>query len=514
MTAGSPTPPSLLLAAGIAGFLPFNFPRARIFMGDVGSQFCGFMLAVLAVVASRFQGLEMSFLLVPMLLSGVLFDVGFTLVRRAVAGERLTAPHRGHLYQVAQRAGVPAPAVALIHWGFAVYGGLCCLVFIALPSQWKPLVPALTLLPQLAWLGFVVHARQASRDRSDGGKASARVARPLPRSPPGDGRGGAAERVSIFISLGISRACLLLGVQVAGLRMPRKWATDAFGDGRNHKGRRAMTGTWIDIGDGFRGYLAVPQCGSGPGLLLLQEIFGVNRTCATSPITTPRKATWCSRPTCSGGWSRASNWATATRTWRAPSRCMDVSIPTLATQDIATALACLRARPECTGKVGALGFCLGGLLAYLAAARCGVDCAVGYYGVGIEQHLDEAASIACPLVLHFGERDALVPAAARDAIAAALAGRRRRADLRLSRLRPRVQQSRPAELRQGGGADGALALDRRAAPGDGAALRSVGVVGAAYGVRIRRAGCRGDDAHDGGAALRQPHPGDDRRRRV
>ena len=37
-----------------------------------------------------------------------------------------------------------------------------------------------------------------------------------------------------------------------------------------------MTGTWIDIAEGFRGYLAVPQCGSGPGLLLLQEIFGVN----------------------------------------------------------------------------------------------------------------------------------------------------------------------------------------------------------------------------------------------
>jgi len=86
---------ALLLAAGLCGFLPFNFPRARIFMGDVGSQFCGFMLAVLAVVASRFQGVAMSFLLVPMLLSGVLFDVGFTLVRRAVAGERLTAPHRG-----------------------------------------------------------------------------------------------------------------------------------------------------------------------------------------------------------------------------------------------------------------------------------------------------------------------------------------------------------------------------------------------------------------------------------
>ena len=57
-----------LLASGLAGFLPFNFPRARIFLGDVGSQFCGFMLAVLAVVASRFEGVELSFLLMPMLL--------------------------------------------------------------------------------------------------------------------------------------------------------------------------------------------------------------------------------------------------------------------------------------------------------------------------------------------------------------------------------------------------------------------------------------------------------------
>jgi UDP-GlcNAc:undecaprenyl-phosphate GlcNAc-1-phosphate transferase len=157
---------SLMLVAGLAGFLPFNFPRARIFMGDVGSQFCGFMLAVLAVVASRFQGLEMSFLLVPMLLSGVLFDVAFTLVRRGVAGEQLTAAHRGHLYQIAQRAGVPAPAVAVVHWGFAAFGGLCCLVFMAAPTAWKPFVPGLTLLPQVAWLGFVLRrARQAGLAR-------------------------------------------------------------------------------------------------------------------------------------------------------------------------------------------------------------------------------------------------------------------------------------------------------------------------------------------------------------
>ncbi len=144
-----------LLAAGVAGFLPFNFPRARIFMGDVGSQFCGFMLAMLAVVASRFDGIELSALLMPMLLSGVLFDVAFTLCRRLLAGERLTQPHRGHVYQVAQRSGIPATAVTLVHWGFAVFGGLCCMIFIAAPSSLKALVPFLTTLPQAAWLWFV-----------------------------------------------------------------------------------------------------------------------------------------------------------------------------------------------------------------------------------------------------------------------------------------------------------------------------------------------------------------------
>jgi UDP-GlcNAc:undecaprenyl-phosphate GlcNAc-1-phosphate transferase len=147
---------ALLLAAGLAGFLPFNFPRARIFMGDVGSQFCGFILAVLAVVASRFDNVELSFLIVPMLLSGVLFDVAFTLVRRALDGERLTDPHRGHLYQVAQRSGVPAVSVTLVHWAFALFGGLCSLLFLAVPSAAKPYVPLLTLLPQFAWLGFIV----------------------------------------------------------------------------------------------------------------------------------------------------------------------------------------------------------------------------------------------------------------------------------------------------------------------------------------------------------------------
>src|SRR5262249_54876167 len=88
----------------------------------------------------------------------VLFDVGFTLVRRALAGEPLTRPHRGHLYQVAQRSGVPAATVTLVHWGFAAFGGLCCLTFLKVSGNWKLVMLGATMLPQLLWLSFVVRA--------------------------------------------------------------------------------------------------------------------------------------------------------------------------------------------------------------------------------------------------------------------------------------------------------------------------------------------------------------------
>jgi len=151
---------ALLMAAGLVGFLPFNFPRARIFLGDVGSQFCGFMLAVLGVAAARFGAVEMSFLLVPMLLSGVLFDVAFTLGRRLLAGERLTEAHRGHLFQVAHRCGMDARWVAAMHWGFAAFGGVVALAFVEAPSAWKPPLPLLVLAPQFAWLAWVARRAQ------------------------------------------------------------------------------------------------------------------------------------------------------------------------------------------------------------------------------------------------------------------------------------------------------------------------------------------------------------------
>ena len=146
---------SLVLVAGLVGFLPFNFPRARIFMGDVGSQFCGFVLAVLTIAAGRFEGVQLSVLLVPMLLFGVLYDVAFTLVRRALAGDRLTQAHRGHLYQVAHRSGLPVPAVTLLEWGFVLWGGLCCWAFLAAHGWAKAAAPLLVAPPQLLWTAYV-----------------------------------------------------------------------------------------------------------------------------------------------------------------------------------------------------------------------------------------------------------------------------------------------------------------------------------------------------------------------
>ncbi len=152
---------SLLLAAGVIGFLPFNFPRARIFMGDVGSQFCGFVLAMLGVAASRFEITPLSFTLVPMLLAGVLYDVAFTLVRRALAHENLTQPHRGHLYQLAHRCGINAAAIAVLYWAFTAWGGLCCLLFLRVPQASRPVALLLCLAPQPVWTLFVL--RRARR---------------------------------------------------------------------------------------------------------------------------------------------------------------------------------------------------------------------------------------------------------------------------------------------------------------------------------------------------------------
>jgi UDP-GlcNAc:undecaprenyl-phosphate GlcNAc-1-phosphate transferase len=145
------------------GFLPFNFPRAQIFMGDVGSQFCGFMLALFGIAAARYEAAPLSFLLVPLLLSGVLFDVAFTLVRRALAGDHLAQAHRSHLYQIAQRSGLDAAIVTLVHWGFVLIGGMTAAGFLLAPHAWKLPIALAPLAVQLVWAAYVARRARVAK---------------------------------------------------------------------------------------------------------------------------------------------------------------------------------------------------------------------------------------------------------------------------------------------------------------------------------------------------------------
>ena len=186
-----------------------------------------------------------------------------------------------------------------------------------------------------------------------------------------------------------------------------------------------MTGATISVpardGGNFKAYLATPEKGSGPGIVLLQEIFGINqyiRDVADSYaeegyVVLAPDLFWRLEP---GVELDESDFEKAFALYQ------KFDVPK-AVEDIVATVAALRARPGCKGKIGALGFCLGGKLAYLAAAEAGVDCAVGYYGVAIEQQLDLVPKIKCPLVLQFAAEDKFVPAAAVAEIRKAFAGR-------------------------------------------------------------------------------------------
>ena len=119
-------------------------------------------MAVLAVAAARFDASQISFLIVPLLLLGLLFDAGFTLLRRALAGERVSTPHRTHLYQMAVRSGVQPAHVAAIHAGFTVFHAILAAVFIQLAPAWKPAVLLPALAVQLLWAAWVL-ARMRAR---------------------------------------------------------------------------------------------------------------------------------------------------------------------------------------------------------------------------------------------------------------------------------------------------------------------------------------------------------------
>jgi carboxymethylenebutenolidase len=174
-------------------------------------------------------------------------------------------------------------------------------------------------------------------------------------------------------------------------------------------------------GGTFSGYLAAPPSGSGPGLLVLQEIFGVNRHireitdrwAKEGYVALAPDLFWRAEPGVQLDYTPE-----GMQKGRALRQKLDLD---LTVKDIGAALAALRARPEYRGKAAVVGYCFGGLLAYLTATRTDVDATISYYGGGIETHLAEASAIKCPIMFHYGEKDAAIPAAARESTRQALA---------------------------------------------------------------------------------------------
>lgn len=112
----------LLLAAGSLGFLGYNWPPARIFMGDVGSAFLGYSFALLTVLAAQ-QDARLAWI-GGLVLWPFLFDTIFTLVRRWSRGENLLLAHRSHLYQRLVIAGHSHRTVTLLYGVLALLGVL------------------------------------------------------------------------------------------------------------------------------------------------------------------------------------------------------------------------------------------------------------------------------------------------------------------------------------------------------------------------------------------------------
>ena len=174
-------------------------------------------------------------------------------------------------------------------------------------------------------------------------------------------------------------------------------------------------------GGQFGAYVALPAAGYGPGIVVLQEIFGVNEylrnVCdwyaAHGFVALCPDLFWRQEPGIQLTDQTEGEWQKAFALYQGLNEAKAV-------EDSGAALEFLRQHPACSGRVGALGFCLGGNLAWLLSTRFKPDCAVGYYGVSIEKTLNEVNHLSSPLMLHVAGKDQYCPPEAQKQIHEAL----------------------------------------------------------------------------------------------
>lgn len=171
----------------------------------------------------------------------------------------------------------------------------------------------------------------------------------------------------------------------------------------------------------FSAYVARPKAETAPAVVVIQEIFGVNQVmrditdglASEGYLAICPDLFWRIEPGIDITDQSEAEWKRAFELFNA----FDVD---LGVKDIKATIAAIRADAGCNGKVGAVGYCLGGKLAFLTATRTDVDAAVSYYGVGLEAQVGEAEKLTRPLMMHIAEEDQFVPKDAQAIIVQAL----------------------------------------------------------------------------------------------
>lgn len=178
-----------------------------------------------------------------------------------------------------------------------------------------------------------------------------------------------------------------------------------------------MNGSFTEVNtpDGsFQCWVTTPPAGSGPGIILLPEIFGLNDFVRRMAELLAAEGYVCFVPDVF--WRQQAGTALSYDEYDTAIALRQGFDVEHGVSDLAFVAEALRAHSAQAGKIGALGFCMGGLLAVLAAQEHGLDCVVSYYGTNLDQHLAAVASLPCPAVLHLGETDALIDPEARAGI--------------------------------------------------------------------------------------------------
>ncbi len=175
--------------------------------------------------------------------------------------------------------------------------------------------------------------------------------------------------------------------------------------------------------DTFDAYVSRPATpGPRPVIVILHEVFGVNADIRASCdelaqegfIAVAPDLFWRQERGVDLSVQSQPDWEKGVSLYKA----FDVDA---GVRDVESTVAAARAIPGANGRVGVMGFCLGGLLTYLTAARTSIDAAVAFHGGRTEEFLDEAADIDVPLQMHLAAADEFIPPAAQRAIVAALA---------------------------------------------------------------------------------------------